>query len=168
MAGVWYDDYDVGHVFEYGEVTVVKEEIIGFARKYDPQPFHVDEEAAAAGVYGGIIASGWHTVCLCMRLIVDNMMGSESGSIGSPGLSEVSWPKPVRPGDTLRLRGEILEKIPSKSKPDRGFWRVRFAALNQDDEEVAVMVPLQYFLKRPRRARGVLGRKLTVPTPPML
>jgi len=149
MAGVWYDDYDVGHVFEYGEVTVVKEEIIGFARKYDPQPFHVDEEAAAAGVYGGIIASGWHTVCICMRLIVDNMMGSESGSIGSPGLSEVSWPKPVRPGDTLRLRGEILEKIPSKSKPDRGFWRVRFAALNQDDEEVAVMVPLQYFLKRP-------------------
>ncbi|MCY4496401.1 MAG: MaoC family dehydratase [Rhodospirillaceae bacterium] len=154
MAGVWYDDYDVGHVFEFGEVTVVKEEIIGFARKYDPQPFHVDEEAAAAGVYGGIIASGWHTVCVCMRLIVDNMMGSESGSIGSPGLSEVSWPKPVRPGDTLRLRGEILEKIPSKSKPDRGFWRVRFAALNQDDEEVAVMVPLQYFLKRPDAPAG--------------
>ena len=149
MAGVWYDDYDIGHVFEFGEVTMVEEEIIGFARKYDPQPFHVDEEAAAASVYGGIIASGWHTVCVCMRLIVDNMMGSESGSIGSPGLSEVSWPKPVRPGDTLRLRGEILEKIPSKSKPDRGFWRVRFAALNQDDEEVAVMVPLQYFLKRP-------------------
>ena len=149
MAGVWYDDHDVGHVFEFGEVTMVKEEIIGFARKYDPQPFHVDDEAAAASVYGGIIASGWHTVCACMRLIVDNMMGSESGSIGSPGLSEVSWPKPVRPGDTLRLRGEILEKIPSKSKPDRGFWRVRFVALNQDDEEVAVMVPLQYFLKRP-------------------
>ena len=149
MAGVWYDDYDGGHVFEFGEVTMVKEEIIGFARKYDPQPFHVDEEAAVASVYGGIIASGWHTVCVCMRLIVDNMMGSESGSIGSPGLSEVSWPKPVRPGDTLRLCGEILEKIPSKSKPDRGFWRVRFAALNQDDEEVVVMVPLQYFLKRP-------------------
>lgn len=148
--GVWYDDCEVGHVFEFGKVTMTKEEIIDFARKYDPQPFHVDEEAATASMYGGIIASGWHTVSVCMRLIVDNMMGPDSGSIGSPGLSEVSWPKPVRPGDTLRLRAEILEKIPSKSKPDRGFWRVRFAALNQNDEEVAVMVPLQYFLKRPK------------------
>ena len=147
--GVWYDDCEVGHVFECGEVTIIKEEIIEFARKYDPQPFHVDEEAAAASMYGGIIASGWHTVSVCMRLIVDNMMGPDSGGIGSPGLSEVSWPKPVRPGDTLRLRAEIIEKILSRSKPDRGFWRVRFTALNQDDEEVVVMVPLQYFLKRP-------------------
>ena len=147
--GVWYDDCEVGHVFELGEVTMIKEEIIEFARKYDPQPFHVDEEAAAASMYGGIIASGWHTVSVCMRLIVDNMMGPDSGGIGSPGLSEVSWPKPVRPGDTLRLRAEIIEKIPSRSKPDRGFWRVRFTPLNQDYKEVVVMVPLQYFLKRP-------------------
>ena len=147
--GVWYDDCEVGHVFECGEVTMVKEEIVEFARKYDPQPFHVDEEAAAASMYGGIIASGWHTASVCMRLIVDNMMGPDSGGIGSPGLSEMSWPKPVRPGDTLRLRGEIIEKIPSRSKPDRGFWRVRFTALNQDGEEVIVMAPLQYFLKRP-------------------
>ena len=149
MPGVWYDDYDAGHVFEFGDVTMVEDEIIDFATKFDPQPFHVDKLAAADGMYGGIIASGWHTVSVCMRMIVDNMMGPDSGSLGSPGLSEVSWPKPVRPGDTLRLRAEILEKIPSKSKPDRGFWRVRFAALNQHDEEVAVMVPMQYFMKRP-------------------
>lgn len=149
MPGVWYDDYETGHVFEFGHVTMNKDEIIDFATKYDPQPFHVDEEAAAASIYGGVIASGWHTVSVCMRMIVDNMMGPGSGSLGSPGLSEVSWPRPVRPGDTLRLRAEILEKIPSKSKPDRGFWRVRFGGLNQHDEEVVVMVPMQYFLKRP-------------------
>ena len=149
MPGIWYNDYETGHVFEFGNVTMVEEEIIDFATKYDPQPFHIDKSAAAAGMYGGIIASGWHTVSVCMRIIVDNMMGPDSGSLGSPGLSEVSWPKPVRPGDTLRLRAEILEKIPSKSKRDRGFWRVRFAALNQNNEEVAVMVPMQYFMKRP-------------------
>ena len=149
MPGVWFDDHEVGHVFEFGHATMTKEEIIEFAQKYDPQPFHVDEEAATSGMYGGIIASGWHTVSVCMRMIVENMMGAESGSLGSPGLSEVSWPKPVRPDDTLRIRAEILEKIPSKSKPDRGFWRVRFAAINQHDEEVAIMVPMQYFMRRP-------------------
>lgn len=149
MPGIWYDDYEAGHVLEFGNTIMVEEEIIDFAMKFDPQPFHVDKSAAAASIYGGIIASGWHTLAVCMRMIVDNMMGAGSGGLGSPGLSEVRWPKPVRPGDTLRLHAEILEKIPSKSKPDRGFWRVRFTALNQNNEEVAVMVPMQYFMKRP-------------------
>lgn len=142
MPGTWYDDHDIGHVFEFGSITMTREDIIEFAQEYDPQPFHVDEEKAIEGMYGGIIASGWHTVSVCMRLIVENMMGPESGSLGSPGLNEVSWPKPVRPGDTLRIRAKLLEKIPSKSKPDRGFWRVRFTAINQNNEEVAIMVPM--------------------------
>lgn len=99
-------------------------------------------------MYGGIIASGWHTVCICTRLIVENTMELDSGSLGSPRLNEVSWPKPLRPNDALRISAEILEKIPSKSKPGRGFWRVRFTVINQSNEGVAIMAPMQYFMRR--------------------
>jgi acyl dehydratase len=149
MPAIWYDDHAVGDVIALGSTALELDEIVAFARRYDPQPFHVDPAAAAAGPYGDIIASGWHTAAACMRLIVEGLFGPDSGSLGSPGLSELSWKKPVRPGDTLTLSAEVLEKIPSRSKPDRGFWRMRFAAVNQHGEEVLVMVPMQYLRRRP-------------------
>lgn len=131
----YFEDYEVGETAEFGDYAVTEEEIVEFARKYDPQPFHVDPEAGARTIYGSLISSGWMTGSIMMRLLVDNFI-SPLSSMGSPGIDEVRWHKPVRPGDRLRVRTTILEKRRSESKPDRGVIRVRQEAVNQDGETV--------------------------------
>jgi acyl dehydratase len=148
MAALYLDDLAPGMVFDLGSRTVGKEEILDFARRYDPQPIHTDETAAAQGIYGGLIASGWHTVSLTMRHAVDGFLG-RAASLGSPGVDEVRWLRPLRPGDTLAMRAEILEVRPSRSKADRGIARVRYEARNQQGEVVLTMVGLQLLARRP-------------------
>tara|TARA_Y100000996_G_scaffold414874_1_gene407159 strand:- start:1196 stop:1645 length:450 start_codon:yes stop_codon:yes gene_type:complete len=139
MSAIWFDSNDVGDTFEFGEVHVTEDEILEFAKKYDPQPFHVDKAEAENSIYGGLIASGWHTISMCMRLIVENMLIPDSGCLGSPGAENVTWSKPVRSGDVLKVKAELLDKIQSKSKPDRGFWVIKFVAINQNQEDVMNM-----------------------------
>lgn len=146
---LFFEDFRPGDLTDTGSLTVTKEEILSFARQFDPQPFHVDEEAARQSPYGGLIASGWHTAALCMRLIVA-LLGSGSGSLGSPGVDELRWLKPVRPGDELSVRVEVLEAIPSRSKPDRGLVKLRYTMRNQKSEDVMTMIALGLVLRRPK------------------
>jgi acyl dehydratase len=144
----YFDDFAPGQVFELGGRTVTKEEVVAFAREYDPQFLHVDEAAAAAGPFGGLIASGWHTGALWMRMYVDALL-RDSVSMGSPGIEELRWLQPVRPGDTLRGRLTVLETAPSQRRPDRGTVRSRGEMLNQRDEVVLTMVARGFFGRRP-------------------
>lgn len=143
----YWEDFEAGQVYELGPHTVTAEEIVEFARQFDPQPFHLDEEAAARGPFGGLIASGWHTAALFMRMYVEELI-NETVSMGSPGIEELRWLVPVRPGDELRGRVTILEATASATRPDRGTIRARMEMLNQRDEVVLTMV-----------ARGFLGRR---------
>src|SRR5580692_2356968 len=113
----YFEDYVPGSVHEFGSVQVEESEIIDFGKRFDPQDFHTDPEAAARGPFGGLIASGWHTGALMMRMLVDNYL-SKASSLGSPGIDELRWLRPVRPGDTLRLRATVLDSKRSQSKPD--------------------------------------------------
>ncbi len=137
MTVRYLEDFAVGQVFNTGRLRIDKEQIFAFARQFDPQPFHVDEEAARQSPFQGLAASGWHTAALTMRLMVDGDLKPAGGILGV-GFDELSWPRAVRPGDELRARSEILEVRPSKSKPDRGMIRVRTTTLNQNDEPVMV------------------------------
>ena len=148
MSELTFDDFEPGQVLELGSVDVTEDEIIDFARQFDPQPFHVDPEAAAESVFGGLIASGWHTGSMWMRLYVDNMLGSASAQ-GSPGIEELRWLTPVRPGDTLHGRLTVLETTPSERRPDRGTVRIRGEMINQDGVTVLSMVSRGHFGRRP-------------------
>ncbi|WP_394738995.1 MaoC family dehydratase [Natronococcus roseus] len=119
----YYEDLTVGDVFETGGYTVTKEEIVEFAEQFDPQPFHVDEEAAAESMFGELVASGLHTLCLSVRLFVTDVVQGENGvaNMGGLGMDDLRWHEPVRPGETLRVRVEVLEKNPSESRSDRGY-----------------------------------------------
>lgn len=130
----YFEDYAVGEVFEFGDYLITEEEIIDFARRYDPQPFHIDPEAAARSVFGGLIASGWMTGAVIMRMMCDHFLAASS--IGSPGVDQLRWLRPVRPGDRLRLRVTVVETRRSKSKPDRGSVTVRQETLNQNGDMV--------------------------------
>jgi acyl dehydratase len=131
----YFEDYVPGATYEVGSVSVDQASIVAFAKEFDPQPFHVDPVAAAAGPYGGLIASGWHTAALVMRVLVANYLSAES-SLGSPGMDEIRWLNPVRPGDTLRVRATVTEARRSLSKPDRGIVRTLIEAVNQDGQTV--------------------------------
>jgi acyl dehydratase len=131
----YLEDYVPGAVYEYGSVTVSEAEILDFARAFDPQPIHTDLEFAARGPFGGLIASGWHTAGIMMRMLVDHYL-SRVASLASPGLDELRWPAPVRPGDSLRLRATVVEARRSRSKPDRGLVRTQSELINQNDEIV--------------------------------
>jgi acyl dehydratase len=131
----YFEDYLPGTIHEFGSITIGEAEVIAFARTFDPQPFHTDPEAAKQSDFGGLIASGWHTVSLTMRLLVDYYFSRVAG-LGSPGVDELRWRKPVRPGDTISVRVTILEAKPSRSKPDRGMIRHYVEALNQHGEVV--------------------------------
>ena len=150
MKKIYFEDFRVGQVIELGSRTVSKDEIIAFARQFDPQPFHVDEAAAERSIYGGLIASGWHTGSLFMRLLYDGLL-SHAASMGSPGQDELRWIKPVRPGDTLSARGLVEELIPSRSKPDRGLIRTTYEVFNQDGDKVMMVRGLGMFGKRPTK-----------------
>ena len=143
----WFEDYPVGAVFEFGSVTVTEEEIIAFASQYDPQSMHVDPEWARGGPFGEVIASGWHTVALMMRILVDHYL--PKNGLAAPGIDELRWLQPVRAGDTLRVRATILEARRSRSKPDRGLIQGLVEVLNQLDEPVLTMKPLNFVRCRP-------------------
>ncbi len=130
-----FEDYVPGGVYEYGTITLGEAEIIDFARHYDPQEIHTDPETAANGPFGGLIASGWQTVTVMMRLLVGGFLPG-AASLGSPGIDELRWTRPVRPGDALRVRVTILETRRSRSRPDRGMVRTSVEVLNQNDETV--------------------------------
>jgi acyl dehydratase len=148
MPEIYLDDLVPGQVHELGRHTVSADDIVAFATLWDPQPFHLDEAAARASIYGGLIASGWHTCCIFMRLFADGLL-NRAAAMGSPGLDELRWLKPVRPGDTLFGRVEVLEVTPSRSRPDRGIARLRSAVRNQADDEVLSFVAAVMFRRRP-------------------
>ena len=131
----YFEDYVTGSVHEFGPILVEEKEIIAFAKRFDPQRLHTDSGAAKDTVFGGLIASGWHTAALMMRLFVDNYL-SHVASLGSPGVDELRWLKPVRPGDEISIRVTVLETKRSRSKPDRGIVRSFIEAMNQDREIV--------------------------------
>jgi acyl dehydratase len=137
----YFEDYVAGAVYEYGYTSVSEADIIAFAERFDPQPIHTDARFAAGGPFGGLIASGWHTASLAMRLVVDHYV-SRVASLASPGVDELRWPTPVRPGDLLRVRTTILETRRSRSKPDRGLVRTRAELLNQHDQIVLSLVAM--------------------------
>ena len=143
----YFEDYLPGAVFEYGDIPVSEAEIIEFARRYDPQDMHVDPEAAARGRFGGLVASGWHTAAVTMRLVVDNFL-PKAASLASPGLDELRWLKPVRPGDVLRIRVTVVEATPSRSRSDRGMVRSFVETLNQDGDVVMSMKPMNIIRRR--------------------
>ncbi|HET7339824.1 MAG TPA: MaoC family dehydratase [Methylomirabilota bacterium] len=145
---IYFEDMPAGSVRESAPYTLTREEMVAFARQYDPQPFHVDEAAAKTTIYGGLIGSGWLTVAVMMRLLWDTLL-KDAASLGSPGSDEVRWLKPVRPGDTLRARFTVVEAIPSRSKPDRGVLRMLTEMLNQHDEVVMTQRGLGMFARRP-------------------
>jgi acyl dehydratase len=144
----WFEDYKPGAVYEYGYATLTADELVDFATRFDPQPMHVDPLFAKTGPFGGLIASGWHTAGLMRRLLADNYLSRVAG-LPSPGVDELRWPHPVRPGDVLRLRVEILEARESRSKPDRGVIRTKAELLNQDDAVVLSMIAVNMVAKRP-------------------
>ena len=144
----YFDDYLPGATYDCGIFSVNEEEIVSFAEQFDPQPFHVDPEAAARGPFGGLIASGWHTAALVMRQLVDNYLPAEA-SLGSPGLDEMRWPDPVRPGDTLRVRATVVEARRSLSKPDRGIMKTVIEAVNQDGRTVMRATATNFLRVRP-------------------
>jgi acyl dehydratase len=131
----------------FGPRVLSKEEIIAFGRDWDPQPFHIDEAAAKRSPFGGLIASGWQTAAVCMRLVVDGVL-AQSSSMGSPGLDELKWLRPVRPGDALTVEVAVLEVTPSRSKPDRGSVKLSYSCTNQNGETVMTMVARVLFLRR--------------------
>jgi acyl dehydratase len=132
--GLYLDDLSVGQRFTSGPFHMTEAKIKSFAAEFDPQPFHLDEAAAKASVFGGLAASGWHTAAVAMRLLVDGGLPFANGIIGLGG--DLAWPKPTRPGDTLHVESEILEIVPSRSKPNQAIVKVRSTTLNQDGEPV--------------------------------
>ncbi len=146
-----FEDFKPGDVIELGSRTITKESIIAFAKEFDPQVFHVDEEAARQTIYGGLLASGWHTGSIMMRLLYDGLLCNAAG-LGSPGLDELRWVRPVRPGDTLSGRMTVLESIPSRSKPDRGMVRSVTELRNQHGEVVLTAKGLSLLGRRPAPA----------------
>lgn len=153
MDKLFLEDFFVGQVIELGSRGVSREEILAFARDFDPQPFHVDEEAAKKSIYGGLIASGWHTTSMLMRLMVDGLL-SRSSSMGSPGVDQIRWLLPVRPGDTLSARGVTTEVIPSQQKPDRGVVNSMYEVFNQRGEKVMTMQGMCMFRRRPAEKKS--------------
>ncbi|WP_302174201.1 MaoC family dehydratase [uncultured Hydrogenophaga sp.] len=149
---IWWEDLEVGQVRDLGSLSPTREDILAFAGQFDPQPFHLDDEAARGSVFGALCASGWHTCAMAMRLMVTNFL-HETSSLGSPGLESLKWLKPVFPGDVLRLQHTITEKRPMNSRPDVGLVRTVWEMFNQKGEKVLHMEGYGMFrLKEPPRS----------------
>lgn len=149
MAGdLYFEDFTVGREFHTDGATVTESQILDFALAFDPQPFHMDLEAAKQSMFGGLIASGFHSMALTFRLFAQTR-ALAACSLGSPGVDELRWLKPVRPGDTLRATVQVVEQRPSGSKPDRGIIRLHWTALNQRSEPVLTMTSMQLVRRRP-------------------
>ncbi|MBA4164839.1 MAG: acyl dehydratase [Erythrobacter sp.] len=136
----YFEDLEVGTVSRFGSYAVTREEVIEFASKYDPQPFHLDDEAAAKTHFGRLSASGWHTCAMTMAMMVENLKTHRQAGLGSPGMDSLRWKKPVYPGDTLRVETELLEKRRSTSRPEMGLFKSRVQVFNQNDEVVLEMI----------------------------
>ena len=147
------EDFAVGQVFQTGRMRVEKEAIFAFARQFDPQPYHLDEDVARRSPFQGLAASGWHTAAMTMRLLVDGEFRPAGGILGV-GFDELSWPRAVRPGDELHAQSEVLEVRPSKSRPDRGMIRVRTTTFNQNNEAVQVFTGNLLVPRRSNEASG--------------
>ena len=143
----YYEDIEVGETREFGEYHVTKEEIIEFAERYDPQPFHTDVEAAKDSAFGELVASGWHTAAMCMRMLADGPL-EERATMGARGVDELRWKRPVRPGDTLSIRSEVLEKRVSESDPERGYVNSLLEGITQDGDVVISWIGLGMIARR--------------------
>ncbi len=143
----FFEDFEIGSSQEYGSYLITEAEIIEFASKYDPQPFHLSEEAGKAMIFGGLCASGWHTGSIAMRMTVDNMPENSAG-LGAPGLDELRWIKPVFPNDTLHMKSTVLSKKESKSRPELGIVFMHNEVFNQKNELVMSFKPIVMFKKR--------------------
>jgi acyl dehydratase len=148
MPHRYFEDFVEGHTQDLGSFSFTEDEIVDFARRYDPQPMHVDPDAARGSIYGGLIASGWQTAAGYMRLAVDGVM-ADSDSKGSPGVDSLRWLRPVRPGDQLNARITVLEARPSNSRPDWGIVRSRGEVVNQSGEIVMQLEAVNFFGRRP-------------------
>jgi acyl dehydratase len=144
---LWFEDFAIGQRFRTAGATLSEAQILQFAWAHDPQPFHVDKEAAAASPYGGVIASGFQTLLVSFRLVYQERV-INAASLGSPGLDELRWPRPVRPGDTLRVGAEVVEVRPSRSKPDRGVVVIAYTVTNQQGEPVMTYRAMHLLLRR--------------------
>jgi acyl dehydratase len=147
----YFEDLEVGAETDFGSYAVTREEVLEFARKYDPQPFHLSDEGAAGTHFGRLCASGWHTAAMTMKLLVASDLQPAGGIVGA-GFDELRWPRPVRPGDELKVESEVLEVRASKSRPDQGVIKVRTTTLNQDNQPVQVSVGNLIVPRRPARA----------------
>jgi acyl dehydratase len=145
----YWEDIEVGAESRFGSYPVTRDEVIAFASKYDPQPFHLSDEAAAQTYFGRLSASGWHTAAMTMRMLVDNLSRNAQAGLGSPGLDELRWLKPVYPGDTLTAQTRVLEKTASRSRPDMGSYKSEITVFNQDDEPVMRMISIGLIRRRP-------------------
>ena len=145
----YFEDLEVGGETYFGSYEVTREEVLEFARKYDPQPFHLSDEEAAKTHFGRIAASGWHTCAMTMAVVARHVVDEEQAGLGSPGIDELRWLKPVYPGDTLQVRGKIIEKRPSQSKPQLGSFRSEMTVTNQDDVQVMRFTSIVLILRRP-------------------
>ena len=146
---IWLEDLEVGAETYFGSYEVTREEVIEFARKYDPQPFHLSDEAAAKTHFGRLAASGWHTCAMAMAVIARHVVDTEQAGLGSPGVDELRWLKPVYPGDTLHVSSRIVEVRPSRSKPDIGSFRSATAVTNQDGVPVLTFTSIVLMQRRP-------------------
>jgi acyl dehydratase len=145
----YFEDIEVGRTASFGSYAVTREEVMDFAAKYDPQPFHLSDEAAAQTHFGRLSASGWHTCAMVMSMVVANLKENQQAGLGSPGIDELKWVKPVYPGDTLRCETEILEKRVSASRPEMGIFKSRMRVFNQDDVMVMTFVSNGLVATRP-------------------
>jgi len=147
---IYFEDLEIGAETEFGSYEVTREEVLDFARRYDPQPFHLSDEAAARTHFGRIAASGWHTCAMTMAVIARYVVKDEQAGLGSPGVDELRWLKPVYPGDTLTVRGRILDKRESRSKPEIGSFRTQTTVTNQDDVPVMTFTSIVLIRRRPK------------------
>jgi acyl dehydratase len=145
----YFEDLEVGAETDFGTYDVTREEVLEFARKYDPQPFHLSDEAAARTHFGRLSASGWHTCAMTMAVIARYVVDDEQAGLGSPGIDELRWRKPVYPGDTLHVRGRILDKTPSRSRPEMGSFRTETTVTNQDGQPVLTFISIVLIRRRP-------------------
>ena len=146
---IYFEDLQVGAETEFGSYDVTRDEVIEFAGKYDPQPFHLSDEAAAKTHFGRLAASGWHTAAMTMAVIARRVVDQKQAGLGSPGIDELRWKKPVYPGDTLHVRGKILETTPSRSRPDMGSFRTQTTVANQDGDVVMTFISIVLIRRRP-------------------
>lgn len=151
----YFEDIEVGTVARFGAYPVTREEVMAFAAKYDPQPFHLSDDAAAATHFGRLSASGWHTCAMVMSMVVENLKANEQAGLGSPGIDELRWVKPVYPGNVIGCETEVLEKRRSEKRPEMGIFRSRMTVRNQDDAVVMTFISTGLVSTRPTETGSV-------------